>query len=154
MKTFSQFILEEINDPTLETVFGSHSLNEQFNFKNASPETALPMYQQEAISLENYTNDETTENIASYFDGIDPVLDEILQNTKLTNQALEGIIQILPALAGGAGGGAQTPPPMSMPQSPPSFGGGMGGNSNQNNMQSSEGIPQIPRIRQQFLMTA
>jgi hypothetical protein len=112
------------------------------------------MYQQEAISLENYTNDETTENIASYFDGIDPVLDEILQNTKLTNQALEGIIQILPALAGGAGGGAQTPPPMSMPQSPPSFGGGMGGNSNQNNMQSSEGIPQIPRIRQQFLMTA
>lgn len=143
----TQFYSFQSNNPLDEN-------DKQFNFKNASPETASPMYQQEAISLENYTNDETTENIASYFDGIDPVLDEILQNTKLTNQALEGIIQILPALAGGAGGGAQTPPPMSMPQSPPSFGGGMGGNSNQNNMQSPEGIPQIPRIRQQFLMIA
>jgi len=38
MKKFSQFISEEINDLTLETVFGSHSLNEQFNFKPSKKE--------------------------------------------------------------------------------------------------------------------
>lgn len=129
--------------------------NQQFDFSSNAQENKSSEFQQDSENLENFTNDESAENIASYFDGIDPVLDEILQNTKLTNQALEGIIKILPALMSGNGAPMQPPQaPASAPQMSPSLGGNTNGSQGGSNMQTSEGIPQIPRIRQQFLMTA
>lgn len=127
--------------------------NQQFDISSNTQDVKSTPFEQDSVSLENFTNDESSENIANYFDGIDPVLDEILQNTKLTNQALEGLIKILPALMGGSNPGAQSAPSIPTPSMPPSLGGNISGNQNESNMQMPESIPQIPRIRQQFLMT-
>jgi hypothetical protein len=160
LNSTEQNFLQTENNKRDNTLFYSFEPNNplkqdkgQFDISSSTQEVKSTPFQQDSVSLENFTKDESSENIANYFDGIDPVLDEILQNTKLTNQALEGLIKILPSLMSSVGASNQQPsPPISMPSMTPSLGSNMGSNQNRSNMQMSESIPQIPAIRQQFLM--
>jgi len=70
MKTFKEFIhiIEESNTPTLETVFGSHSINEQFNFKPSRQEID-EVHEQNKVedtdgSVKNYTYESAPINSA------------------------------------------------------------------------------------------
>jgi hypothetical protein len=136
---------------TFQPESNKQNASRDFNIETQTPKTENIKPQFEASSIENFANDIPTENTETVFNEPDPVIDEILQNTKLTNQALQGIIKLLPAML--ATTNKQTP--QAVPQvSMPSFGGGnSGGNIDTAQNAPTESVPQIPGIRKQFLMS-